>query len=169
MQARFNSSIEQLESQWNTMKQDHNFDARANNLEANNADENENIRGARKLELKFEFIKVHCWLLSRSFQERRQASCEQRRLSKERSLRVNDSFGSRRVPHARVNLTDYATEPFKRSGIVLTSEPVLETSSEKSDKETNNILDQEIVQVKTLPSHETPVRQTRLKWKKQRI
>ncbi len=60
MQARFNSSIEQLESQWNTMKQEHNFDARANNLEANNADENENIRGARKLELKFEFIKVHC-------------------------------------------------------------------------------------------------------------
>jgi len=42
------------------MKQEHNFDARANNLEANNADENENIRGARKLELKFEFIKVHC-------------------------------------------------------------------------------------------------------------
>jgi len=73
---------------------------------------------------------------------------------------------SRRIPQTRVNLTDYAAEPSKKSEIILTSEPVLETSSEKEE---NILSDRDVVHAKTQPSHETPIRQTRLKWKKQRI
>jgi len=40
------------------MKKEHNFDVRTFHLEENNTTEKDDIRGARKLELKFEFEKV---------------------------------------------------------------------------------------------------------------
>jgi len=53
-QARFNSSIEELESKWKTMKKEHNFEARASQVEAQNV-RKENIRtNPHKLELKFD-------------------------------------------------------------------------------------------------------------------
>jgi len=108
-------------------------------------------------------------LQNRSLHERRQASCEQRRESRERSLQTNHSFLlSKRVPQAKINLTDYTVEqPTKKSAIAFTSpEAVLETSL---DHDENILSDPEQDHPKTQSSFQTPVRQTRLKFKSQRI